>query len=181
MFTILLTIKHSFLLLRLHVVYTSLQPGVSICLCWQSSKEQPGFDFPTDLPVRGVVPSTQRFGTVTMLAQTQVEHPPPLFPGPWQCNTLRTKSHFPFLSNFHTPAPLLPWLACPLKRGLWWQAYDSFHLPYFSHHSLECFNVNSFFFLHNFDLQTFLIKPFIFYRTFQSNFQFSKHVSYDTN
>lgn len=150
MFTILLTIKHFealfFLLLRLHVIYTSLQPGVSICLCWQSSKEQPGFDFPTDLPVRGVVPSTQRFGTVTMLAQTQAEHPPPLFPGPWQCNTLRTKSHFPFLSNFHTPAPLLPRLACPLKRGLWWQAYDSFHLPYFSHHSLECFNVNSFFF-----------------------------------
>ncbi len=90
-----------------------------LCLCWRSSKEQPGFDFPTDLPVRGVVPSTQRFGTVTMLAQTQAEHPPPLFPGPWECNTLRTKSHFPFLSNFHTPAPLLPRLACPLKKGDW--------------------------------------------------------------
>lgn len=121
---------------------THLQPGASICLCWQSSKAQPGFDFPTDLPVRGVVPSTQRFGTVTMLAQTQAEQPPPLFPGPWGCNTLLTKSHFPFLSNFHTPAPLLPRLACPLKRGLWWHAHDSLHLLYFSHHSPECFNFN---------------------------------------
>lgn len=85
----------------------------------RAAKRQPGFDFPTDLLVRGVVPSTQRFGTVTMLAQTQAEQPPPLFPGLWECNTLRTKSHFPFLSNFHTPAPLLLRLACPLKGELW--------------------------------------------------------------
>lgn len=78
-----------------------------------SLSEQPGFGFPTDLPVRRVVPPpsprpppcTQCFGTVTMLAGAQAEHPPPLFPGPWECNTLLTKSHFPFLSNFHTRAP----------------------------------------------------------------------------
>lgn len=100
--------------------YFSFSSGSTFVACGGGGYlQQPGFDFPTDLPVRGVVPSTQRFGTVTMLAQTQAEQPPPLFPGLWECNTLRTKSHFPFLSNFHTPAPLLLRLACPLKRELW--------------------------------------------------------------
>lgn len=148
------TISTTNLLLILLFVYseypficTSLQRPLQahrhLSLCWQSRKEQPGFDFPTDLPVRGVVPSTQSFGTVTMLAQTQAEHPPPLFPGPWECNTLLTKSHFPFLSNFHTLAPLLRRLVCPMKRGLGWHAFDSFHLLHFSHQSPEYFNFNS--------------------------------------
>lgn len=50
--------------------------------------------------------------------------PPLLFPGLAECNTSLTKSHFPFLSNFHTPTtpprpphPFLPRLARPLKKG----------------------------------------------------------------
>lgn len=59
-------------------------------------------------------------------------NPHPFFPGSWECNTLLTKSHFPFLSNFHTPVPLLR-LAWPLKMGLGWHAYDSmlWTSPYF--------------------------------------------------
>lgn len=67
--------------------------------------------------------SHKLFGTVTMLAQAQAappHHPPNHthpFPGSWECNTLPTKSHFPFLSNFSHPPPLMG-QPCPLKRGL---------------------------------------------------------------
>lgn len=86
--------------------------------------------FPTDLPVRAVVPNTQCFGTVTMLAQTQVEHPHPIFPGPWEFNTLPTKSHFPFLWNFHTPAqtPLPLRYHPPMAAGMAaWKLNNFFH------------------------------------------------------
>lgn len=105
---------------------------------WPSGK--PGFDFPTD----GSPTDREEWSPApSVLAQwlcwhrPKAEHPLPLFPGPWECNTLLTKSHFPFLSNFHTPAPplSLPWLACPQKWELGWHAYDSFNL-FFSHHFL---------------------------------------------
>lgn len=70
---------------------------------------QPGCDFPTDLLVRGVVLGTQRFGTLTMLARgPSWANPPLLFPGRGECNTSLPESHFPFLSNFHTPASAPP-------------------------------------------------------------------------
>lgn len=94
-----------------------------------TTTKKPGFDFPTDLPVWVMVPNTQGFGTVTMLAQTQAEHPPPPFPGSWEFNTLRTKSHFPFLSNFHTPALRYH---PPMAAGMApWKLKNFFHHPLF--------------------------------------------------
>lgn len=90
--------------------------------CWvrlygPSSGAQPGWDFPTDLLVRGVVLGTQRFGTLTMLARgPSGANPPLLFPGRGQCNTSLPESHFPFLSNFHTPTPLS---RCPTLQPRW--------------------------------------------------------------
>lgn len=107
--------------ITVHFICKSLQRLLRthyLCVSVGRAQEQPGFDFPTDLPVRGVVPSIQCFGTVTMLAQTQAESPPPLFPGPWDCNTLLTKSHFPFLSNIHTPATPSPIAGMPPEKRI---------------------------------------------------------------
>lgn len=63
-------------------------------------------------------------------------HPPLLFPGLAECNTSLTKSHFPFLSNFHTPTtttPTIPsspdWRDPWKKEELWWHAHDTFPSP----------------------------------------------------
>lgn len=87
-----------------------------------SVRPQPACDFPTDLLwVRGVVLGTQRSGTLTMLARGPSRaNPPLLFPGRGECNTSLPESHFPFLSNFHTPGPLpFPLLAPPTPSSRW--------------------------------------------------------------
>lgn len=88
---------------------------------WPSGK--PGFDFPTE----GSPTDREEWSPApSVLAQwlcwhrPKAEHPLPLFPGPWECNTLLTKSHFPFLSNFHTPASpsFSPMAGMPPEMGI---------------------------------------------------------------
>ena len=76
----------------------------SLVFVWRSSGEQPGFSFShrsageRSGPQHPALWHSDYVGT-----GPKPNTPPPLFPGPWECNTLLTKSHFPFLSDFHTP------------------------------------------------------------------------------
>lgn len=106
------TTSLAFRLFRVHFICTSCAEASAdtspLCLFGAAAKNNLVLIFPQICRWEEWSPAASTLAQWICWHRPNTEHPPPLFPRPWECNTLLTKSHFPFLSNFHTPATLPP-------------------------------------------------------------------------